>query len=1370
MLAGHSQLFCPPELHLLPFNSLAERRDFLGQSYLTEGLERALVELKGLTADESRTLLDELVHSGADIQQIYHLIQKEAAPRTLLDKSPTYASEIDTLEWAEHLFKRPKYIHLVRHPYSVIESFVRNRMERLAGIEVQDPSQLAEQVWCEANANIIDFFEGIDSSRHHRVYYEDLVRNPEEVVRGLCSFLKVPFEDALLKPYDGNRMTEGLHTRSVGIGDPNFLNHDSIDASLADSWKKVSLGRKCGGFIRRVAGELNYDLPEEATVGKDTIPIKAQPLRLPALKPVSREREIPLSFQQERLWFLMQLEPENVAYNLPGFTFRLQGVLDEDALQKSLNEIIRRHEILRTTFKAVDGKPVQLIKPDASIVFKNIDLSQEPKHVRAERALNVVVSEVKNQFDLENGPLVRALLIRLNKDEHILTLPIHHIISDGWSFGVLMQELSKLYDACCMRQTKRLPGLRIQYADFAAWQRDLLQGDFLEGLLSYWKEQLGDDLPTLQLPTDRPRPSVQKYIGAKEVFTLSSNFTAGIKKLCRREEVTPYMILLAAFKTLLHRYTGQADFAVGSPIANRNRAELKGLIGFFVNNLVLRTDLSGNPRFVDLLKRVRKVTLGAYDHQDLPFEKIVEAVKPVRDMSYPPLFQVMFVLQNIPRISATLSGMTLTPLAIDAGTSMFDLTLFMWEEEDGLVGKFEYNTDLFDAKTIERMAGHFSILLSAILSDPDQRIKQLPLLTKNERHQLIGEWNATERNYPQNKTLVQLFEEQVDRSPEAVAVEYEGRQLTYRELNSRANQLAHHLIALGIGPEVMVGLYMERSLEMVIGIYGIIKAGGAYVPLDPEYPSDRVAFMIEDTDVPVLLTQEKLLVSLPEQRAKVICLDSGWNPIAGGSTENPHGESAPGNLAYVIYTSGSTGRPKGVMNEHQGIVNRLLWMQEEYQLTSADRVLQKTPYSFDVSVWEFFWPLQTGASLILAKPGGHRDGAYLTELIIDKKITTLHFVPSMLRIFLEEADVERCTSIKRVICSGEALPFDLQKCFFERLNTELHNLYGPTEAAVDVTYWACRSNSDCDIVPIGYPVANTQMYILDSNLSPVPIGCTGELHIGGVQVARGYLKRPELTAEKFIPDPFSDDPAARLYKTGDLARYFPDGSIEYLGRIDFQVKIRGLRVELGEIEVRLAELEALKKFIVVVREDRPGDQRLVAYYVLKPGFEALISDWRNYLRTKLPDYMVPQHFVELESIPLSPNGKVDRKALPKPEVDQVSKKTYEAPRSETEQKVAAVWQEVLNLDKIGVEDNFFDLGGHSLLMVRAHRKLKDIVDKDITMVNLFQYPTINALSNFLSSDGIDQSSFDQLSKMVEKQEKAMIRRKQMQRRHRRING
>jgi amino acid adenylation domain-containing protein len=1043
--------------------------------------------------------------------------------------------------------------------------------------------------------------------------------------------------------------------------------------------------------------------------------------------------DIPLSFAQQRLWLLDRLNPGGAPYNIP-LARRLSGPLNTAALEQRLNEIIRRHEVLRTTFLVSDGRPVQVIATALTVSLPVIDLRELPAADREAEAQRLTTREAQRPFDLARGPLVRPTVLRLGDADHVLLLSLHHIVSDGWSMDVLFQELVTLYGAFCVGWPSPLPELPIQYADYAVWQRQRWQGGELDAQVAYWKQRLAGAPPALELPTDRPRPSVQTYHGARHAWALPALLSSALHDVSRQEGVTPFMTLLAAFQALLHRHTGQTDIVVGSPIAARNQPELEGLIGACVNTLSLRTDLSGNPTFRELLGRVREVVLGAHAHQELPFEKLLEELRPERNLSRSPLFQVTFTLQNFPP-PLELPGVVMHPLDVHTDTAKFDLSLELRQESEGVNGWFEYNTDLFEAATIARMAGHFQALLEGIVTNPDQRLAALPLLTHAERRQLSVEWNNTSRDYPQAVCLHQLFEAQVDRSPEAVAVVFDSEHLTYNELNCRANQVAHYLRKRGIGPEVCVGVFMERSLEMLIGIYGILKAGGAYVPLDPEYPPERLAFMLQDSQVPVLLTQKRLVPQLPRHNAQVVCVDADWTTIARESTDNPRSGVSETNAAYVIYTSGSTGRPKGVLNSHQGVCNRLLWMQEEYRLTAADRVLQKTPFSFDVSVWELFWPLLVGSRLIVAQPGGHRDNAYLVNLIVSQGVTTLHFVPPMLQLFLEQQDVGRCQSLRRVMCSGEALPYELQARFFARLPmVELHNLYGPTEAAIDVTYWACQPQSTLPVVPIGRPVANTQLYILDPHLQPVPIGVRGELHIGGVQVARGYLNRPELTAEKFIPDPFSPDPGARLYRTGDSARYWPDGNIEFLGRIDNQVKIRGFRVELGEIEAVLGQHPEVRENVVTVREDPPGDKHLVAYVVPHQGRNPTTSALQRFLREQLPEYMVPAVFVPLQAMPLTPNGKVDRRALPAPGPSRPAlEQVYVAPQTPLEQFLARLWCEVLKLDRVGIHDNFFDLGGDSIHGAIFINRLQQHLQDPLYIVALFDSPTVAAFAAFLAT-------------------------------------
>ncbi|MCC5661301.1 amino acid adenylation domain-containing protein [Nostoc sp. XA010] len=924
-------------------------------------------------------------------------------------------------------------------------------------------------------------------------------------------------------------------------------------------------------------------------------------------KKASKPKFFPLSFAQQRLWFLDQLQPGSSLYNI-FVAVRLQGQLNVAALEHSLNEIVRRHEALRTTFAVVDGQAMQVIAPSLTLQLPIINLTNIDGEQETE-ALRLAVEESQQAFDLVQGPLIRAKLLELTSDR-ILLLTIHHIVSDGWSRGILIQEIAALYEAFDAGKPSPLPELPIQYPDFAHWQTQWLLGEVLETQISYWKQQLADAASVLELPCSRPRPAIQSFRGASQSFVLSKSVSERLKTLSQQAGGTLFMTLLTAFKTLLYRYTNQEDILVGTPIANRNRVEIEELIGFFANTLVMRTQMAGNPSFLELFNRVREVALGAYAHQDLPFEKLVEELQPERDLSHNPLFQVMFVLQNASMPVLELPNLKISSIDTDSDTAKFDLWLSLAEGSEGLFGTLEYSTDLFDDATIERMLGHFQTLLQAIVANPHERISNLQLLTPAEQRQL-ADWNNTAIDYPQN-SLHELFAAQVELTPEAIAVVCEDEQLTYQELNCKANQLARHLQKLGIKEETLVGICMERSLEMVVGLLGILKAGGAYVPFDPSYPQERLAFMFEDSHIPVLLTQKRLVNILPRHKAQVVFLDSDWEQIAQNSQINSDSYVENHNLAYVIYTSGSTGQPKGAMNTHGGICNRLLWMQDAYQLTEADRILQKTPFSFDVSVWEFFWPLIAGARLVLARPEGHKDSAYLVELIAEQQITTVHFVPSMLQIFLEEQNLKKCYSLKKVICSGEALPFKLQERFFKRLSAELHNLYGPTEAAVDVTYWKCIPQQG-QIVPIGRPIANTQIHILDKNLQPVPVGIPGELHIGGIGLARGYLNRPELTAEKFISNPYSNDPQARLYKTGDLARYLNNGNIEYLNRIDNQVKLRGLRIELSEIEAVLWQHPSVQETAVILREDIPNDKRLVAYVVQKTdaGSQEQLIEFQN---------------------------------------------------------------------------------------------------------------------------------------------------------------
>ncbi|HEY0737424.1 MAG TPA: amino acid adenylation domain-containing protein [Herpetosiphonaceae bacterium] len=1094
---------------------------------------------------------------------------------------------------------------------------------------------------------------------------------------------------------------------------------------------------------------------------------------------------LPLSFAQERIWFLHQMFPDSAGYHLP-IGFRLVGKLDRSCLEQSLGELRRRHAILRTTFHEVSGKPAQVIGTAAEIALSCIDLRHLAPAEREQELQRRATEAYEQPFDLMRGALIRPMLFLLDENEHLLLITLHHIVSDGWSNGILLKELGEIYAALTAGQRSPLPEPAYQFAEIAAWERQRFERNALEPARAYWTVQLAGSQTVLQLPTDRPRPTVPTSAGAVYRFQLPAPLLTGLQEVCQREHITLVMALLSALKILLYRYTDQSDLSIGLPVLNRQRREAEGLIGIFVNTLVLRTDLSGNPSFQALLRRVRDTALQAYQHQSYPFEKLVDALQITRDPSSTPLFQVMLSIGAGAESDESWPGLTLHAYEVERRGANFDLTLEVTEHSDGLHCAFVYRADLFEAATVERMARHFCALLEAGVAQPETPIELLPLLSQPEQRQILEDWNATQVVYPQAHCLHQLVEEQAERTPDAVAVSFEARsrepvQLTYRQLNQRANQLAHFLIARGVGQEMLVGIAAERSLELVIGLLGVLKAGAAYVPLDPTYPPDRLAYMLQDSNVAVLLTQERLLgerIGLPASGATVVCLDRDWTRIAEHAATSPTVDRSPDHLAYMIYTSGSTGKPKGALNTHRGIVNRLLWMQAEYGLTAADRVLQKTPFSFDVSVWEFFWPLITGARLVVARPDGHKDPAYLVEIIQREAITTLHFVPSMLQVFLDEPGVAGCASLKRVICSGEALPYDLQERFFARSGAELHNLYGPTEAAVDVTYWACERGSTRRMVPLGRPVANTEIYILDRHLQPVPIGVGGELHIGGVQVGRGYLNQPELTAAKFITDPFHQRGDNRLYKTGDLARFLPDGTIEYLGRIDHQVKLRGLRIELGEIEAVLAQHPVVREAVVVAREYAPGDLRLVAYVVesreprtqnleaevpdsTSPGgHPALGSALRSFLAEQLPEYMLPSAYVLVEALPLSPNGKIDRRALPEPETTASrGQREFVAPQNAIEREITAIWQNVLQTPQVSVLDNFFELGGNSLLVIQVRAHIQERLGFELSIVDAFRHTTVQTLAAHISRGARPAASAQPILDRAERQRQFMQRRR-----------
>ncbi len=1057
------------------------------------------------------------------------------------------------------------------------------------------------------------------------------------------------------------------------------------------------------------------------------------------IPPLPRDgRPFPLSFAQQRLWFLDQLEPGSSWYNMP-IPLRLRGRLDVAALAAALAELERRHEAWRTTF-ALAGEgaetAVQIVGPPTGLPLPLIDLGALPAQAREAELLRLAQREALRPFDLARGPLVRAVLFSVAGDDHALLLSLHHVVCDGWSLGVLVREMGALYDAFSHRRPSPLPALPIQYADFAAWQREHLAGAVLERLLAYWKERLAGLPPLLELPTDRPRPGVQTFRGTTLPVALPPGTTAAVQALSRRAGSTPFMTLLAAFLALLHRYTSRTDLVVGSPIANRGRAEIEGLIGFFVNTLVLRADAAGDPPFSELLARVQAVAAGAYAHQDLPFETLVDEIAPERQLSHNPLFQVMFLLQNAPMPELAISGLTFSALPMRASTSKFDLSLFLWEAEPELIAYFEYNTDLFDAATVARMAEHFTSLLSGALAAPERRLSALPALSAAERSQVLQEWNDTAAPWPRASCLHHLFEAQAARTPEAAALvdRTGGARLTYRELGAAADRLARRLRRLGVGPDVPVAVCLRRSPALAVAVLAALKAGGAYVPIDPTYPRERLEMMFAIAGARVLLTEEGLREALPGGGFAVLTLDAmGEAPPEEGDAPPAVEivEAGPENLAYVIFTSGSTGVPKGVAMPHRPLVNLMHWQLRNSALAPGAKTLQFASLSFDVSCQELFSTWAAGGTLVLIDEDLRLDVAALLEVLRGLAVERL-FLPFVALQQLAETAAERHTfpeALREVVTAGEQLQItQAVAALFTRLpEARLFNQYGPSETHVVTAYALSGAARGWPALPpIGLPVANSLVRLLDAAFGLVPVGVPGELYLGGDCLARGYLARPDLTAERFVPDPFGRH-GERLYRTGDLARWLPDGNLEFLGRSDQQLKIRGFRVEPGEIEAVLAAHPEVREAAVVARQDLGGARRLVAYVAAAGAVTA--GELRARVRERLPEYMVPSVFHFLDALPLTPSGKVNRRALPDLEAPAAAEEAAAAaPRTGLERDLADIWRQLLRAERVGIHDSFFDLGGHSLLAVRLMARIRSQLGRDLPLAAIFRAPTIAQLA------------------------------------------
>lgn len=1049
----------------------------------------------------------------------------------------------------------------------------------------------------------------------------------------------------------------------------------------------------------------------------------------------------PLSLDQEQLWFIDQLEPNSSAYNLCA-AFRLTGIPHPGALEESLIEIVRRHETLRTTFAEVNGVPHQVIAPSSKITLEQVDLSQIPEAEREKRLQKLINSKGRTPFNLATGPLFRPSLLHLTQTEQVLVITWHHIITDKFSHDVLWGELAVLYDAYVEGKASPLPELPIQYADYAQWQRQWLQGEIMQTRLSYWKKKLAGAPFILELPVDHPRPAVQTYRGKRQYSSPSDTLWAQLKALGRREKASPFMTFLAAFYVWLYRYTGQTDLLVGTPFSNREMAETKGLIGFLLSTLVLRVDLSGNPSFRELLGRVRESSLGAFAN-NLPFAKLIQELKPERDLSRNPLFQVAFLIINSLDFDVRHADLTVRRVQFESGNSNVDLMLGIRDDEKAPTIIFEYCTDLFEDSTIARMMSNFEMLLEGIVSDPEKRLTDLPFLTAGETTQLLQWHNNTGSEYSRASLIQRLFEEQAARTPDAIAVIFETQQLSYAELNEQANRVACQLRGMGVGAGTFVGLYVERSLEMLVGLLGILKAGGAYVPLDPSYPPDRLSYILKDAKIQILVTQNHLPSPVSSSELRRLCLDSDWAVIAAQRGENLSEEMVGESPAYVIYTSGSTGRPKGVQVPHRAVANLLESMRRQPGLTEVDTILATGRLSFDMSVLELLLTLMVGARVVIAKDEVIADGSRLSQMLATCGATAMAGTPATWGMLIKEGWQGK--SGFKILCGGEAMSRSLADQLLER-GAELWNFYGPTETTV----WSsiARVGRGDGIPVIGNAINNTQLYVLGQNFCLAPIGVSGQLYIGGAGLAHGYLNLPDLTAEKFIPDPFSHAPGARLYRTGDVARVLPDGNVEFLGRLDHQVKLRGFRIELGEIESVLNEHTSIRESVVVLGDDGAGDKRLIAYLVTENGVELAGSELRQLMQEKLPAYMIPTEFVSLDEMPLTPNGKIDRQSLPAPTGKQLSRENnYVIPRTPLENSLADIWAEILQLEQIGAADNFFELGGHSLTATRVISQVRDHFQVEISLRELFDFPTVAELAQRIEI-GISRAQREKHSSIV----------------------
>ncbi len=1331
LLGGHRRLFSPPELELLGFDTLLQRKQICSgrDAFWLEGTLRAVMEALHVDADEAKRIMAAREGGETSVKSFYGELQSWLDGRILVDKSPSYALDVGVMQRAEEYFDEPLYLHLHRHPYGMISSFEEAKLDQ---IFFRYPHKLqlrrlAELIWLHSHRNIIEFLAEIPRQRQLAIGFEEISQKPEHAVRRLCEFMAIDYAPEMLSIYDGEnpktRMTDGIHQESKMLGDIKFHTHSRIDPTVADRWRDI--------YKEDFLGEPSWDMAQ--TLGY----ARRVQTGTDAIETVARDAQLPLSFAQQRLWFLDRLDGAGTAYNMP-VALRLKGPLQRDALAAAFRAIVDRHEVLRSRIEIVDGVPAVCIAQSIP-VMEEFDLSGYSPEQKSAEVIRRTTAHAEAVFDLEHGPLFRSALLILAPLEYVVLVNMHHIVSDGWSMGVMVGEWSSLYNAFATGRNSPLPLLHIQYADYASWQRRHLAGDVLKRQMGYWRAHLAGAPALLELPTDRPRPAIQRFFGDTMQKSLGPALSVRLKRLADQSGVSQYMLLMAAFAVLLTRYSGQRDVVMGSPSANRSRIEVEPLIGFFVNTLVMRLVLAPDQAFAEFLAHTRNIALEAYANHEVSFEQLVEELRPQRNLSYSPLFQVMFSMQNTPSVTPALDLLEVTEIASRQVVSKYDLTLAITDRNGVLEASFEYNTDLFDRETVTQLGAHYSNLLEGIAADPNQSVDRLPLLAAKEVERMSVEWNRTAATYSGSMSLHGLFEAQARRTPEAIAVQFQDEKLSYQVLDERADQLAAHLRDAGLRPGTLAAMCVERSPDMLIALLAILKTGSAYVPLDRNYPQERIRFVLDDACVCLLVTQARCLSGLPAVGCNIFVLDRdnvAARPIAAPVSANGPitGDDA---LAYVIYTSGSTGKPKGVMVGHRAAVNFLYAMREAPGICAEDILLAVTTISFDIAVLELFLPLSVGARIVIADEATTRDASELIKTIAAQQVTLMQATPATWRMLLA-IGWEGASGMK-ILCGGEALNSALAGQLLACCG-ELWNMYGPTETTV---WSAVQRVTEADLlhstIPIGRPIANTRMLILDGRMNLQPVGVTGELFIGGDGLASGYLDRPELTLERFLADPFM--PGQRLYRTGDLARYLRDGRIEFLGRSDQQVKVRGFRVELGELEHVLARQSGVQACAAVLDRDSSGDARMVAYY---SGEKLGANELRCAMLEVLPDYMVPSLFVHIQAMPLTPNGKVDRLALRLPDDARAQgQEEHIGFRDNMEMSLVHIWEEVLEMRPIGIRDNFFDLGGHSIIAVRLMAKIAHRFGRHLPLASLFQGATVESMAMVLRGE-INQSDWTSL--------------------------